>query len=348
MALDTVLLCRCLGDPPEMWLMAVLAFHIHGKMDTVFADLRHIGMTAETVATRRLGLAQGMRLMALIAIELHGRLFANDDLFGLLDRDRIGCKEPHIHGGIFLQLPLDALIVAVAIQTLHPSGLEVLGAVSVAVDAGKTAHAFAVDLLALMALGAEFFRGQEMMKTRLVGLHLSVTLCAFDLLHVDVFGMEEGFVDPGRFTLGVALVAVFRVHDDLPFMAFGHRGRTLQHEADQQLVLFHDREVMTVMTVELLMLALRPAVVCRLHQMAADTELGVVLSKIVKFEGHKSAAEDDDQEQGDNKQLRLQGHRLLQPLQHPFDLFPDPRNQIHPPRQYTIWMVNTLLLSTTL
>jgi len=69
---------------------------------------------------------------------------------------------------------------------------------------------------------------------------------------------------------------------------------------------------MTVMAVELLMLALRPAVVCRLHQMAADAELGIVLGKIVKFEGDKSTAENDDQEQGDNKQLCLQGHRLLQ------------------------------------
>ena len=336
MALHTVLLGRSLGDPPEMRLMAVLALHVHGKMDGVFADPGHSGMAAETVSARRFDLALGMRLVTLIAVELHGRLFVKDDLFGLLDRNSIGRKEPHIHGGIFLQLPLDALIFAVAIQTLHPSRFEVLGTVSVAVDAGKTAHAFAVNLLALMALGAEFFRGQEMMKTRLVGLHLSVALCTFDLLHVDVFGVEQGFVDPGRFAFGVALVAVFRVHDDLPFMTFGHRGWTLQYEADQQLVLFHDREVMTVMTVELLMLALRPAVVCRLHQMAADTELWIVLSKIVKFEGDKSAAEDDDQEQCDNKHLCLQGHRLLQSHQYPLDLFPDPRNQIRTPRQYTI------------
>ena len=314
-----------------MRLMTILALHVHRQVNLMFSDLRYAGMAAQTVVVMRSYLARLMRLVALIAIELHGRLFVKDDLFGLLDRNSIGRKEPHIHGGIFLQLPLDALIFAVAIQTLHPSRFEVLGTVSVAVDAGKTAHAFAVNLLALMALGAEFFRGQEMMKTRLVGLHLSVALCTFDLLHVDVFGVEQGFVDPGRFAFGVALVAVFRVHDDLPFMTFGHRGWTLQYEADQQLVLFHDREVMTVMTVELLMLALRPAVVCRLHQMAADTELWIVLSKIVKFEGDKSAAEDDDQEQCDNKHLCLQGHRLLQSHQYPLDLFPDPRNQIRTP-----------------
>jgi len=331
---NTILLRRLLCHSPDMLPVTVPALHIHSEVNFMLSNPRYAGMAAQTILVMGSYLARLMRLVALIAIELHRRLFVKDDLFSLLDRDSIGRKEPHIHGGIFLQPPLDALIVAVTIQTLHPSRFEVLGTVSVAVDAGKTAHAFAVNLLARMALGAEFFRGQEMMKTRLVGLHLSVALCAFDLLHVNVFGVEQGFVDPGRFAFGVALVAVFRVHDDLPFMALGHRVWTLQHKADQQLVLFQDREVMTVMTVELLMLALRPAVVCRLHQMAADTELGIVLSKIVKFEGDKSAAENDDQEQCDNKQFCLQGHRLFQSIQYPLDLFPGPSNQIHfPPKE---------------
>lgn len=193
-----------------MLLVTGIALHIHPEVKLMLSDLRHAGMAAQTVIVMRSYLACLMRLVALIAIELHRRLFVKDYLFGLIDRTNIGGKEPHVHGGIFFELLFDALIVAVAIQTLHSAWFEVLGTVSVAVDAGKTAHAFAVDLLSLMALGAEFFRGQEMMKTRLVGLHLSVALCAFDLLHVNVFGVEQGFVDPGRFAFGVALVAGFR------------------------------------------------------------------------------------------------------------------------------------------
>jgi len=54
------------------------------------------------------------------------------------------------------------------------------------------------------------------------------------------------------------------------------------------------------MTVKLFVLTLRPAVVSRLHQMASDTELGIVLSKIIEFKSDKSSAENDDQEQRDN------------------------------------------------
>ena len=314
-----------------MRLMTVLALHIHAKVKLMLSDLRYAGMAAQAILVMGPYLARLMRLVALIAIELHGRLFIKDDLFGLPDRYSIRRKEPHVHGGIVLELPFDTLIVAVAIEALHPSWLEVLRPVSMTVDACQAAHALAVNLLARMALGAEFFRGQEMMKTGLVSLHLSVALRAFDLLHIHVLGVEQGFVDPGSLAFCVALIAVFGVHDDLPFMTLGHRGRTLQHEADQQLVLLHDREVMTVMTVELLMLALCPAIVCRLHQMATDAELRIVLGKIVKLEGDKSAAEYNDQEQCDNEQLCLQGHRLLQSRYYLLDLLPHPSNQIRPP-----------------
>jgi hypothetical protein len=69
---------------------------------------------------------------------------------------------------------------------------------------------------------------------------------------------------------------------------------------------------MTVMAIELFMLAFRPAVICRLHQVAANAELGIVLGKIVKLKGNKSTAKNDDQKQYDYKQFCLQRHRLLQ------------------------------------
>ena len=94
----------------------------------------------------------------------------------------------------------------------------------------------------------------------------------------------------------MTLIAVFRAYDDLAFMTLGNAVRTLQYEADQQLVLFDDREMMTVMAVECLVLALRPAVVGRLHQVTTDAELGIVLSKIIKFKSNKPAAEHNDEE----------------------------------------------------
>ena len=139
--------------------MTVLALHIHGKMDAVFTDLGHIGMTTETVAAPRLDLALGMRLMTLIAVELHGRLFVEDDLDGLLDRGGLGLEEPYVHGRVVLQTLLDVLVGAVTEEALHAPRLQVLRPVRMAVEAGQAAHALAVHRFARVALGAEFFRG---------------------------------------------------------------------------------------------------------------------------------------------------------------------------------------------
>ena len=55
-----------------MRLMAILALHIHSKVNFVLADSRRAGMTLQTCLDLRSYLTRGMRLMALITIELHG------------------------------------------------------------------------------------------------------------------------------------------------------------------------------------------------------------------------------------------------------------------------------------
>jgi hypothetical protein len=140
-----------------------------------------------------------------------------------------------------------------------------------------------------------------MMQAALVGFYLAVTLGALDLLHVDMLRMEQGLVDPLRFALGVTLVAVLLAYDHLP-VALRYRGGTMQYETDEQLVLLRDGEMMTVMAIELFVLALRPRVVCRLHQVA-PTRTSVVLGKIVGFMGNKAAAEHDSQNERRNGAL---------------------------------------------
>jgi hypothetical protein len=238
--------------------VTVLALHVHIEVELVLSDPQYAGMAAHTVLVMGSYLSRLMRLMAFIAIELHRRLNIKKDLLGLSDRSGIGCKELHVQGVIFLQLFLDAFIAAVAIKTLHPAGLEVLAPVSVTVETGKPAHALAMHLPVGMTFSAEFFRGQEAMETALVGFELAVALRAFELLHIHMLGMEERLIDSHGLALGVALVAFLRAHDDMLFVTLGHHGRTLQYEAYQQLVHFRYREMMAIVTVKLLVLALRP------------------------------------------------------------------------------------------
>jgi len=53
------------------------------------------------------------------------------------------------------------------------------------------------------------------------------------------------------------------------------------------------------------MFTLCPAVVGRLHQMTADAEFGIVLGEIVEFVRDKTAAENDNRDQCNDKNLRF-------------------------------------------
>jgi len=120
-----------------------------------------------------------------------------------------------------------------------------------AVDARKSAHTLAVHLSALMALGAEFFRREEVVQTALIRFHFAVAFGTLNLLHVHMLCMEQRLIDLLSFPfLGMALVAGFRAYDDLSFMPCWNRVRPVKYKTDEELVLFGDRKVVTFMAVQ--------------------------------------------------------------------------------------------------
>ena len=73
-------------------------------------------------------------------------------------------------------------------------------------------------------------------------------------------------------------------------MPLGYRLRSVKDKTDKELVLLRYRQVMTVVTRQAVVLALRPGIVRRLHQVTANAELRVVLGEIVELVGDESAA----------------------------------------------------------
>jgi hypothetical protein len=198
-----------------------------------------------------------------------------------------------------------------------------------AIDARQAAHALAVHLFAFVALGAELFRGKEMVKTALIGLYLAVTLGAFDLFHVNMLGMEKRLIDVLCLALGMTLIAAFLAYDDLTFVPLGDLGRPVEHKADEQLVLLGNRQVMAVVAIQRLVFALRPAVVSRLHEMAPYAEFRIVLGKIIKLVCNKTAAADDNEKQDSNEQLCFQRQRFFETIDYLIYFVLNPINNSH-------------------
>ena len=98
--------------------MAIFALHIHIKVKLMLAGLRYAGMTTQTHLVVWPDLSLDMGFMAFIAVELHGSIFGEYDLYRFLDRRRIWSKEPHIHGVIVFKLLLNVLVRTVAIEAL--------------------------------------------------------------------------------------------------------------------------------------------------------------------------------------------------------------------------------------
>ena len=118
MARDTVFLCRCLGHPPHVGLMAVLALHIHVEVDFVLADLWRALMATQTIFILRLNLARSVWFVAFVAVELHGRRFSELNLLCLFNDRWIRREETHIHSSVPVELLADVLVCAVAVETL--------------------------------------------------------------------------------------------------------------------------------------------------------------------------------------------------------------------------------------
>ncbi len=143
--------------------MAIPALHVHIEMQFMLADLGNALMAPEAILVLRPHLSWCMRLVALVAIELHWSAFIKHDLLCLFDRCRIGNEKFHIHGAVFFQLLADALVGAVAVKAFLSARPDVLGTIRVTVDASKAAHTFTMHLFSLVAFIAEFFRGKEVM-----------------------------------------------------------------------------------------------------------------------------------------------------------------------------------------
>ncbi len=150
-----------------------------------------------------------------------------------------------------------------------------------------------------------------MMQATFIRFDLTVTFGAFDLLHIDMLGVEKRLVDLFALPNGMALGAILLTHNDLPFVPLRYSIRAVQDKTYEQLVLFGNREMMAIMAVELFMFTLCPRVICGLHKMASNAEFWIVLSKIVEFVSNETASKNDDQHKSNNHQFCLQGHRFF-------------------------------------
>lgn len=111
MAGDANLLCYLLADFPGMRPVALLALQAH-ILDMAFVlSYKHdIRMARKTVAPVGHGVL--VRLMALVAVELHRRILGDVDLCSLLDDLRTRHEIPYIQSAVsdqFLPYPLTAM-----------------------------------------------------------------------------------------------------------------------------------------------------------------------------------------------------------------------------------------------
>ncbi len=199
-----------------MRLVAVFALHIHFKMQVVFTNLCYIAVAPQAFLAFGFNLARCMRLMALVAIELHRGLIAILNLDGLINNLLFRLEIADIHGPVGNELLSDVLIGAVAVEAFLPAGSDILGAVCMTVDAGEAAHALTMHLFPLVAFIAEFFRRKEVMEAALVRLDFSMALGTLNLLHINMLGMEQGFVDFLARALSMTFVAYFLAYNYFP------------------------------------------------------------------------------------------------------------------------------------
>ena len=120
-----------------------------------------------------------MRLVALIAVELHGPIFRPVDLDRPADRFCVGLEMGDIDGRVSQQL-FPVFFSAVAVEALLYSRFEVFCPVRMAVEARELLHPCSVYFPILVACQAIPFLEAELMGP------IAVTFCAFDLFHEDM------------------------------------------------------------------------------------------------------------------------------------------------------------------
>ncbi len=175
---------------PAMGLVALVAFHARVlNMGPVFADRHDIFMACEAAAPVR---PRGfVRLVAFIAVELHGPVFRPVDLYRTLDRFFVGLEMGDIECPINQQF-FPVFFGAMTVEALLHPWFEVFCPVRMAVEARKLLHPCSVHFSVLVARQAISFLKAELMGP------VSVTFCAFDLFHKNMLCVVSRLADVWR------------------------------------------------------------------------------------------------------------------------------------------------------
>jgi hypothetical protein len=165
-------------------------------MGLVFADRHDIFMAREAVAPVRP--CRFVRLVAFIAVELHGPVFRPVYLYRLTDRFFVGLKMGDIDGLVSQQF-FSVFFAAMAVEALLRSWFEVFSPVGMAVEARKLLHPCSVHFPIFVACQAIPFLEAELMGP------VAVTFRAFDLFHKDMLCVVSRFADIRRVRLFIVL-----------------------------------------------------------------------------------------------------------------------------------------------
>lgn len=290
--------------------MTVNTLHSHCfYMHFVFANVDNLFMTADAGPVIRAYL--GMGLVAFVTVKLHRRIGRELNFYGLFNNFWIGRVMRHIHRRILDQFLSDRLL-PVAEETFLSARFQIPGSVSMTVEACEVLHPGTMNFLALVAPETEPLFGSKLVN------YISVALGAFDLFHEVVLRMAGRGIDLRRFRISLVSFPVtahteFPGNNDFP-MSFRDGLGSVEDEIDKKPVLLRYRQVMTVMTVDIIMLTCGPRVISGFHEVTADTKLGIILSKIIKFKSNDTAPNDDDKQEYGDDDLPLEGHTLLEPF----------------------------------
>ena len=229
-----------------------------------------------------------MRLVAFIAVELHGPVFRSIDLYRPADRFFVRLEMGDIDGRVSLQF-LPVFFGAMAEEALLYPWLEVLSPVRMAVEACKLLHPCPVHLPVLVARQAIAFLEAELMGP------IAVAFRAFDLFHKDMLCVVSrfGYVRCVRIFIvlfPMAAKACLPGHDN-----FSVPGRDLvvtEHGKIEDLPHLVDLGGMVaLMAVYSMMYAGRPCLVRGVMHMADPACFGIVFEIVVDLVGYKEGHE---------------------------------------------------------
>lgn len=229
-------------------------------MQLVSAHIQYPGMTVQACPVNRHYLC--VRLMALVAEELHWCILGNINLVSLFDHCFTRLKELDVNCVICYQF-FSYLFVTVTEKTLLSPWSQVYCPVCMAVQTCKTLHSNTMHLLALMAPETE-----SLLWCKLVHF-IPMTLGALYLFHKVMLCMHPGVV----YLFGIRILLVFlpmTFNAILPgdyYLAVPWRDTLgpAEDKSNQESVLLGNGKVMTLMTVDSGMFTLLPGIIGRFH-----------------------------------------------------------------------------------